>query len=80
MQKTNWRFQHFKKSPSLSLKATLSHKQKQKFKHLFFTMLPLLMPGNTSFMLREKITEFATEDILGHIKVDTSLMLLHVKL
>ena len=42
-------------------------------------MLPLLMPGNTSFMLREKITEFATEDILGHIKVYTYLMLLHVK-
>ena len=43
-------------------------------------MFPLLMSCHTIFMLRNEITIFATEDVLGFFKVKVSLMLFHIEL
>ena len=43
-------------------------------------MFPLLMSCHTIFMLRNEITIFATEDVLGYFNVNVSLMLFQIEL
>ena len=54
-------------------------------KHLFLVYIgglvfPLLMSCHTIFMLRNEITMFATEDVLGYFNVNVSLMLFQIEL